>query len=73
MEPPSATSDPIHHDNGREYFTYYEEMIACGLIFSGTKVYVIYPESIGPFIDLFVTVRALIWDNMVAIFYESDV
>ena len=47
-------------------------MITCGSILSGPEVSGRYPEAVGPFNDFFITDRALIWDNMVAIFQGSD-
>ena len=71
FETTAATSDTTHRTNGRDYFTYDEEMIACGSILSGHAVFGSDPEDVGPFTDSSITYRALIWDNMVAIFLGS--
>ena len=48
-------------------------MISFGSNLSGPAVSGIDVEAVGPFTNSFVTDRALIWDNMVAIFQGSDV
>ena len=67
-----TASDPMYRDNGSEYFTHYEEMIARGSILSGPAVLGNDPEDIGPFTDSFITNRALVWEKMVVIFQGSD-
>ena len=47
-------------------------MIAQGSILNGYLVLETDPEEIGPFTDSFITNRALIWKNMVAIFQGLD-
>ena len=47
-------------------------MIARGLILSGPAALGSDPGAVGPFTDLFITDRALIWDKMVAIFQGLD-
>ena len=65
---PVAANYPTYRDNGSEYFTHDEEMIAGGLILSGTDVLGTDPEDIGPFTNSFISNRSLIWYKMVAIF-----
>ena len=72
MIAPVSTSDPTCRDNGSEYFSHDEEMIAQGLILSGPVVLGTDPEDISPFTDSFITNRVLIFDNMVAIFQGLD-
>ena len=67
LEPPAVSSDTMNRANGTKYFTHDEYMISCGLILSGTVVFRSDPKYVGPFTDLFITNRALIWDKMVAI------
>ena len=47
-------------------------MIALGYILSGPAVLGTDPEAVGPFTKFFITYRALIWDNMIAIFQVLD-
>ena len=47
-------------------------MISCGSILSGPVVSGSDFEAVGPFTKLFVTDRALFWDNMFAIFQGLD-
>ena len=47
-------------------------MIARGSIISGPAALGSDPAVVGPFTDSFIKDRALIWDNMVAIFHGSD-
>ena len=68
MIAPVAASDTIYRDNGRDYFTHYEEMINRGSILSGPAALGTDPKYIEPFTDSFIVDRALIWDKMVAIF-----
>ena len=69
---PVAADDPTYRDNGSEYFTHDEEMIAQGSILSGPAVLETNPEDIGTFTNSLITYRALIWDNMVKIFQGLD-
>ena len=62
----------MHCANVSEYFTHYEYMIARGLILREPAALGSDPEAVGPFTNLFVTDRALIWDKMVVIFQGSD-
>ena len=73
MIPPVAASDPMHRATFSDYLSRDEEMIARGSILSGPAALGSDPETVGPFADSFIIDRALIWDNMVAIFYGSDV
>ena len=70
---PFAASDPMYHTNGSKYSTHDKEMIARGLILIGPAVLGSDPEDVRQFTNLFITDRALIWNNMVAIFQGSDV
>ena len=72
MEPPAAASDTTHFNNGSNYFTHDEDMIARGLILGESVVSGSDPESFGPFTDSLITYRALIWDKMVVIFQGLD-
>ena len=72
MIPPAAASDPMHCTNGSDYFTHDEEMIACVLILCGTAALVSDPEYVGPFTELFITDKAMIWYKMVSIFQVLD-
>ena len=72
MIPPTAASDTMHRANGSKYITYYEEIIACGSILSGTEELGSDPEAVRPLNNLIITYRALIWENMVKIFQGSD-
>ena len=69
---PVTASDPTYNSNGSYYFTHDEEMIDHGSIRSGPAALVIDPEVVGPFTDLFIIDRALIWYKMGAIFQGSD-
>ena len=69
---PVAANDPTYRDNGSKYFTNDEEMIARGLIISGSAVIRTDPEDISLFTNFFITERALIWNNMVELFQGSD-
>ena len=71
LETPVDASYPTHLTNDSEYFTHDEEIIARGLILSGSVVLGSDPEFVRTFIDLFITDRALIWDKMVTIFQVS--
>ena len=72
LEPPAATSDPMHRANGSKYFTNDEDIITCGLIISVTLVLGSDPEAVGPFSDSFIIDRSLIWEKLVTIFQGSD-
>ena len=69
---PVARSDPTFRANGRKYFTHDDEMSAQVSILSGPAVLGTDPEEISPFAEYLITVRELIWENMVAIFEVSD-
>ena len=69
--PPAAARDTTHHSNASKYLTHDEEMIACGSVLSGHLVIGSDPEAVGPFTNLFITDRALIWYKMVVIFQVS--
>ena len=71
MESTATTSDTTYCANGSEYLTNDEEIIAHGLILSGTSVSGSDHESVGPFTDSFITDRSMIWDKMVTIFQGS--
>ena len=62
----------MHRDNGREYFTHYEEIIACRSILGGPAALGSEPEAVGPFTNPFITDRVMICEKMVAIFQGSD-
>ena len=64
MITPVAASDPMYRNNGSEYFTHDEEMIAHGSIIIGPAVLGSDPEDVGPFTDLFI----FFWENIVTIF-----
>ena len=72
MIAPVAANDTTYRANGSKYFTKDEDMIYWGLIISEPAALVTDPEEIFPFTDSFITDRAIIWDNMVAIFQGSD-
>ena len=62
----------MHHGNGSTYFTDDENIIASGIILSGTAALGSDQKAVGPFSNLFITDRALIWDKIVIIFQGSD-
>ena len=62
---PVSSSDPMYFSNGSKYFTHYDEMVAHGSIPGGSEALGSDPEVVGTFTDLFITYRALIWDNIV--------
>ena len=62
----------MHHGNGSTYFTDDENIIASGIILSGPAALGSDQKAVGPFSNLFITDRALIWDKIVIIFQGSD-
>ena len=65
---PVTASDPTYRANGSKYFTHDKKIITLGLIRSEPAAFGSDPEVFGPFTDSFITDRALIWENMIAIF-----
>ena len=60
LEPPAVASDPTYLSDVSWYFTHDKDIIARGLILSGSTVIRRDPEAILPFTNLFITDRFLI-------------
>ena len=68
----SELTNPTVGANNSTYLIWYEEMMACGKITSGTIAAETYPEVVGPFSDSYIADRYVVLYMLVDILQNTD-